>query len=186
MSITPAIRGRVLERDHFKCRRCGASAEAILHVDHIVPKSRGGTDDIDNLQTLCRDCNLGKRDRPPHAADLRTQREAAKVVPGLIGWFAFGRPGKPPTEEDLGWQVHVVDEVAGKYLVQRFSWIDGSPTSAVFVTPEDMSEWEFFDTREAWLEYAEKIQTQNRQRRKEEREWERERMRSLSSSDGAP
>ena len=32
----------------------------ILHVDHIIPWSQGGETVIDNLQTLCSDCNLGK------------------------------------------------------------------------------------------------------------------------------
>ncbi|MGL4943487.1 MAG: HNH endonuclease [Thermoguttaceae bacterium] len=31
-----------------------------MHVDHIVPRSKGGTNDDDNLQTLCQKCNLGK------------------------------------------------------------------------------------------------------------------------------
>ncbi len=49
---------------NFKCQACGASPsptnEVILHVDHILPKSKGGTDDPLNLQALCADCNLSK------------------------------------------------------------------------------------------------------------------------------
>ena len=40
------------------CRMCGASLD--LHVDHIVPTSRGGSEHLSNLQLLCAQCNLGK------------------------------------------------------------------------------------------------------------------------------
>ena len=51
----------VLERDTYKCHICGAtSIQSKLEVDHIIPLSRGGTDDIDNYVTLCFDCNRGK------------------------------------------------------------------------------------------------------------------------------
>lgn len=51
----------VLKRDRYKCRLCGASAVP-LEVDHIVPNARGGSDALDNLQSLCVPCNRGKRD----------------------------------------------------------------------------------------------------------------------------
>jgi len=44
-----------------KCVACGATEE--LQVDHIMPVSRGGTNDIENLQMLCRSCNASKRDK---------------------------------------------------------------------------------------------------------------------------
>ena len=58
------LRWRVLQRDHFTCCACGASPAITpgvdLHVDHILPWSKGGETTIDNLQTLCSKCNLGK------------------------------------------------------------------------------------------------------------------------------
>jgi hypothetical protein len=61
----------VLARDKWTCRSCGRSAKdgVTLHVDHIVPRSLGGADDPDNLQTLCRKCNIGKSNRD--RTDLR-------------------------------------------------------------------------------------------------------------------
>jgi len=60
------LRFRVMQRDHFTCRACGASpakeAGVELHVDHVVPWSRGGETTLENLQTLCSRCNLGKSD----------------------------------------------------------------------------------------------------------------------------
>lgn len=57
-------RFRVLKRDRFTCQSCGASpAKSLgveLEVDHIVPWSRGGPTEDDNLETKCKQCNLGK------------------------------------------------------------------------------------------------------------------------------
>lgn len=60
--MTKHLRYEVLKRDGFRCRFCGATADdgAQLHVDHIIPISKGGRTEIDNLQTLCLECNLGK------------------------------------------------------------------------------------------------------------------------------
>ena len=58
------LRFIVMKRDGFKCCLCGASpandSSVELHVDHIVPWSKGGETTIENLQTLCSKCNLGK------------------------------------------------------------------------------------------------------------------------------
>ena len=58
------LRFLVMKRDNFKCCMCGRSPATTpgleLHIDHIVPWSKGGETVIDNLQTLCSDCNLGK------------------------------------------------------------------------------------------------------------------------------
>jgi hypothetical protein len=58
------LRFKVLQRDQFQCVGCGASpsktAGVELHVDHIKPWSKGGETELNNLQTLCKICNLGK------------------------------------------------------------------------------------------------------------------------------
>lgn len=65
-SINYRTRFKVMQRDDFKCQICGASpamqAGVLLHVDHIVPVAKGGQATMDNLQTLCQKCNLGKSD----------------------------------------------------------------------------------------------------------------------------
>lgn len=60
-TISRDMRWAVWERDDFTCQRCGARRR--LSIDHIIPRSKGGTDDLANLQTLCSPCNSGKRDR---------------------------------------------------------------------------------------------------------------------------
>lgn len=62
--IPASVRVSVLHRDGYKCLFCGRSAKQVqLEVDHIVPFSKGGSNDLSNLQTLCVDCNRGKGSR---------------------------------------------------------------------------------------------------------------------------
>ncbi len=61
------LRYKILSRDRFKCVKCGSSPaidpSCQLHIDHKVPFSRGGKTILENLQTLCENCNLGKGNR---------------------------------------------------------------------------------------------------------------------------
>ena len=65
------LRFKVLQRDRFTCRACGRSpateSGVVLHVDHIIPYSGLGETILDNLQTLCGQCNLGKSDSLPNS-----------------------------------------------------------------------------------------------------------------------
>ncbi len=63
--MTDSLRYDILVRDGFRCKICGASAAdgAKLHVDHIIPVSKGGKTERANLRTLCERCNLGKSDK---------------------------------------------------------------------------------------------------------------------------
>lgn len=62
--IKPSLRFEILKRDNYRCQMCGVTAKdgAALEIDHIMPVSKGGTNDAGNLQVLCRDCNAGKSD----------------------------------------------------------------------------------------------------------------------------
>ena len=65
-AISDKLRYQVLKRDNFKCCACGASPakdpSVELHIDHIIPWSKGGESTLKNLQTLCSKCNIGKSD----------------------------------------------------------------------------------------------------------------------------
>lgn len=63
--MTESLRYDILKRDGFRCQICGAiQADGVkLHVDHILPVSRGGRTIKSNLRTLCDRCNRGKRDK---------------------------------------------------------------------------------------------------------------------------
>jgi hypothetical protein len=64
LPINNRTRYEVMHRAGFKCQCCGAKPnddnDVTLEVDHIVPVSKGGSDFFDNLQVLCKKCNLGK------------------------------------------------------------------------------------------------------------------------------
>jgi hypothetical protein len=63
LPVPENIRYEVLKRDR-KCLLCGAGPDQIqLQVDHIVPRSKGGSNELSNLQVLCATCNRGKSNR---------------------------------------------------------------------------------------------------------------------------
>ena len=56
--IQDLIRWEVFERDDFTCNECGS--RRFLQADHIIPESKGGETTLENLQTLCKRCNVKK------------------------------------------------------------------------------------------------------------------------------
>ena len=65
-NINWRLRFVVMRRDNFKCRACGRSPATdptiTLDVDHVKARSKGGPTILENLQTLCTKCNIGKSD----------------------------------------------------------------------------------------------------------------------------
>ena len=53
----------VFRRDGFSCVYCASSVD--LELDHVIPQSRGGSDDPENLVTCCRSCNASKGNKTP-------------------------------------------------------------------------------------------------------------------------
>lgn len=66
-NVKKGVRYEVLSRADFRCEACGDSPkvnnECVLHVDHIVPRTMGGLDNITNYQCLCERCNISKSNR---------------------------------------------------------------------------------------------------------------------------
>lgn len=72
-------RFRVLSRCNFGCHYCGRRAgDVVLEIDHVIPKSRGGTDDESNLVAACEDCNRGK------GADVEMRLERFDLPNGKV------------------------------------------------------------------------------------------------------
>jgi 5-methylcytosine-specific restriction enzyme A len=65
--IPPEVSKYVFQRDKYQCQSCGKTTlKTDLTIDHIIPLSRGGQNDISNLQTLCFICNQQKTDKIDH------------------------------------------------------------------------------------------------------------------------
>ena len=59
--IKPSKRWKISKRDNFRCVLCGSDAtDRKLHIDHIVPVSKGGKSIDSNLRVLCDSCNIGR------------------------------------------------------------------------------------------------------------------------------
>ena len=72
-------RRNVAKRDHYTCQYCGAQpgAEAIT-IDHVVPRSQGGTSSWTNCVAACEACNARKADRTPEQAGMRLRKRPAR------------------------------------------------------------------------------------------------------------
>ena len=56
--ISEELRNNIFKRDNYKCVKCGSDENLVI--DHIIPFSKGGVTELDNLQTLCKKCNKEK------------------------------------------------------------------------------------------------------------------------------
>lgn len=97
MTVSSRTRFEVFKRDRFTCQYCGKNPpDVLLECDHIIPRAAGGTDEITNLTTACKECNAGKSDRlleegtAPAVSrsvvdDLRERLEQAAAYTELVG-----------------------------------------------------------------------------------------------------
>jgi 5-methylcytosine-specific restriction endonuclease McrA len=89
-AVAAVSRRAVFARDEYRCQYCGARADSI---DHVVPRSRGGSHVWENLAAACRPCNMAKRDRTPDEAGMRLLRPCR--APRGSSWVALAAPGLP-------------------------------------------------------------------------------------------
>ncbi len=96
----PLSRRAVYARDHFRCQYCHKPAESI---DHIIPKSRGGAHEWENVVACCRRCNTLKSDRLLSECSLRLK--STPRAPEELVWvrLAAGNNNEVPEE----WQPYL-------------------------------------------------------------------------------
>ena len=95
----PLNRRAVFLRDSHECQYCNRSAE---NIDHVVPKTQGGTHTWENVVASCRRCNTKKGGRTPDQAGLVLSRRP--TVPRRHSWVlvAIGTEPDPAWEQYLG------------------------------------------------------------------------------------
>jgi 5-methylcytosine-specific restriction endonuclease McrA len=71
-SVVPLSRRAVFARDGHRCQYCGQPAE---NLDHVLPRSRGGSHTWENVVAACRRCNSRKENRLPHEIGLALARK---------------------------------------------------------------------------------------------------------------
>ena len=94
-STLGVTRRRLFKRDDYSCLYCGSNKN--LTIDHVVPKSKGGTNEWKNLATCCHRCNTLKGDKTPEQVGLKlrykpyTPELFSKVLDGNIQnvWDGF-------------------------------------------------------------------------------------------------
>lgn len=89
-TLATVSRRAVFARDEYRCQYCGDRADSI---DHVLPRSRGGRHDWENLAAACRPCNTAKRDRTPDEAGMRLLRPCR--APRAAAWVVLGAPLVP-------------------------------------------------------------------------------------------
>lgn len=95
----PLNRRAVFARDLHRCQYCGGPAE---NLDHVTPRSRGGTHTWENVVAACRACNTRKGDRSPEEAGMILTSDPG--APREHGWLliGLGAPPHPSWHEYLG------------------------------------------------------------------------------------
>lgn len=76
--MRPIVRKRILEKYGYKCVNCGSTEN--LHIDHIIPLSIGGREDEDNMQILCRTCNLKKHNKALYKGLIKLDKNYNKYI----------------------------------------------------------------------------------------------------------
>lgn len=102
---SPKQRNEIMSKFGWKCSKCESKDD--LQLDHITPRSRGGTDDESNLQVLCKSCNLTKRGhdgntrgnvtRVTHRNNL-TSHDTAPASASASAYLSVGRNQEVGTE----------------------------------------------------------------------------------------
>lgn len=127
MAISKRTRFEVFKRDAFTCKYCGRKPpEVVLNADHMLARSKGGPDTMENLVTACFDCNSGKSDVSlsaiPKALEelAKTRREKARQMRWMRALFIRERSEQNKALAIISnvW-VHAIGEDYTKFTITK-------------------------------------------------------------------
>ena len=104
------MRFSIYEKDNYRCRKCKRHTDD-LEIDHIIPIAKGGKSEYNNLQTLCKRCNMNKSDiiEPvtsktfnPNLRYCKVCKAPLKIVNGKYGKF-YGCSNYPKCDYREKW-----------------------------------------------------------------------------------
>ncbi len=96
-------RRAVFARDDWQCQYCGARTS--LTVDHVIPRSKGGGSDWENIVASCAPCNRRKGDRLPHQVNMHPRSKPRMPSPNVF--IQLASPTIPST-----WRQYLLPEAA--------------------------------------------------------------------------
>lgn len=179
--LSKKTRFEVFKRDGFTCQYCGRSApDVILEVDHIEPVAAGGSDNIMNLITACRDCNRGKsKVKLSDDAVIRKQKAMCDDLNEKRIQMEMMAEWRKELLHLLNEQAHIIDEYIDdctgysltedgiadiKKLIKKFGF------SEVNIAVEIAFDHYYFGTEKSWDNAFDKIGgiCYNRRRQREE------------------
>ena len=101
-------RQNVLARDRWRCQYCGERQPGTdLTFDHVVPRSRGGRTEWENIVMACVDCNSRKRNRTPVEAGMRLRSKPARPTWLPVFNITLGQIHQVPPEWRDYWTVEI-------------------------------------------------------------------------------
>ena len=166
--ISKTVRFEVFKRDKFTCQYCGESApNVILEIDHIIPVSKGGGNEIMNLITSCRDCNRGKTDKKlddnasvmVQKKQLDTMQERREQIEMMVQWRqALEKETEIEVDaidvyfcDNTKWGLNEEDRRTIRKLIKRFGF------SEVYTACEIAIEQYYHGTEYSWENALEKL-----------------------------
>lgn len=119
MSVSNRLRFEVFKRDLFTCQYCGRRPpDVVLNCDHVIPSSKGGVDDLDNLITSCWECNSGKSNIALSSLPESQMQRHVELIAQLTAFNEMLIESQRQMEDQLSYLT--------AYLCDSFLWsVDG-------------------------------------------------------------